>query len=101
MTRPRNYEGEPLVVIWSHTIMDGVVVRWYANLAAAEARDELGSASRTRVSTERLDLPDAVAMQMVAAHNVLRRGDVEAAKTLATHHRAWGGTITTATRGAV
>jgi len=82
-----------LVVIYFPTIMDGPVLRWYADIEAAEAGDEMGSASRNRVSTDRLDLPGAVAMQMVAAHKVLRAGDVEAAKTLATHTKAWGGAI--------
>ena len=84
---------DTLVVIYTPTIMDGPVLRWYADVAAAEAGEELGSASRNRVHTDRLDLPGAVAVQMVAAHKVLRDGDVEAAKTLATHSKDWGGRV--------
>lgn len=78
------------VVTATHTIMDGLVLRWYASLAAAEyGGRECLSASRNGVmihgNVYLHDLPDEWVEAARRAHELLRAGKDAEARKLATH----------------
>jgi hypothetical protein len=59
--------SDPIVTV-TRTVMDGVVVRWFDNLAAAKRFDPLVSASRNRVERYRLPIPPEWLTAAAAAH---------------------------------
>jgi hypothetical protein len=93
--------AEPLVVTATPTIMDGCVVRWYADLNAAETGHEMMSASRNgvRIRAYLHEVPPGAILDATTVHEKLRDADrapfrpkarnaaEEAARALATHHR--------------
>lgn len=90
--RDEGRERPAEVVTVTPTIMDGTVVRWYANLAAAENRHEYLSASRNAVMVDAEMKDTAEVGEIVTAIQRacdvmvrLRRGDD--VRDLATHDR--------------
>jgi hypothetical protein len=64
------------VVVATPTVMDGMVVRWYRSMAAAERHQESVSASRHRVSVHDDDyqtLPPEWALLATDVHRQLAR----------------------------
>lgn len=85
------------------TIQDGTVVRWYRDMASAQSRAELVSASRNGVLIHGYlhEVPSGVLLLAKGAHEVLRAHPAADLSHLATHRRRIGGRldpITTDTR---
>lgn len=88
-----------LVVTATPTIMDGYVVRWYADVNAAETGHEMMSASRNgvRIRCYFHEVPIAALADATRVYEKLHAADLrpfgrdrsadEAARALATHHR--------------
>ncbi|HLK00293.1 MAG TPA: hypothetical protein VKU39_10355 [Streptosporangiaceae bacterium] len=89
---------EPVVVA-TQTVMSGLVVRWYRNIADAETHAELISASRDGVlisgDVYLHDLPDEWIADAKRAHEALKADRREEARGLATHRhtKVFGGDL--------
>lgn len=70
------------------TIMDGLVLRWWASLDTycdLDADRELVSASRNKVSVYASDVPDEIMEAADRAHELLAAGRDDEARAMATH----------------
>lgn len=74
-----------MIVTVTPTIMDGTVVRWYADLAAEDHGEELASASRNRVVW--VKGPDSLYCTANSVHHTLRDDPNADLDYLATHRR--------------
>lgn len=75
------------VCVATPTVMDGTVVRWYADLAAHEQGNVIASASRNRVEFHRDEVHPRIRDAVQAAHRELsgnRHADV---RHYTTHRR--------------
>lgn len=80
--------AEPMVVIATPTIMDGLVVRWHRSESAAENGSELMSASRNGIQVHCYlhQVPEDVLATARWAHEQLAAGRAyEEVQALATH----------------
>lgn len=87
-----------MIVIGTHTVMDGFVIRWYSNEATAERGNEMISASRKGVmSGKGVMITPALFDTAWTAHKRMERA-IRATKEdfsdMLTHDRAFGGEIT-------
>lgn len=73
------------------TIMDGTVIRWYANLDAAEHGDPVASASRNRVEVYRDDVHPRIRDAAEAAHRELAANRHADVRHYTTHEKTRGG----------
>ena len=89
MTTSETAEDAPVCVAFP-TIMDGLVLRWYRNLAGYDANVELASASRDHVSVHGQigDLPPGVLDAANRALELLRADHRGQAAAMATHRPA-------------
>ena len=87
-------QPDPIVTV-TPTVMDGLVVRWYADLDAAQNCHEMASASRngvriaSRMGGNLYQTPAAVLDQAIRANEILRRrGEPDdEVRAMATHRR--------------
>jgi hypothetical protein len=85
--------GEAMIVTATPTIMDGLVIRWYASERAEDRGSEVMSASRNgvRVYSFLHEVPAAHMANAVRAYEYLRAdrpGCEDFARSLATHRRS-------------
>lgn len=73
-----------MICLVTPTIMDGPVVRWYADETAVEERRELASASRHGV-VHVVGISPTVAVVAAAAYSELRRNPFADVRHYATH----------------
>lgn len=84
MTGSDSPQATEIVITVTPTIMDGTVVRWYTNLAAAENGREMASASRNRVMLD--GAPKTIADVAYIVHAQLKTDpNTDDLKHLATH----------------
>lgn len=75
------------VAIANHTIMDGLVIRWYKGIYAAEISRESVSASRHSVIVKGDNVPDEVIEFAMQARRTIAAGLADDAKAeWVTHH---------------
>lgn len=85
--------NKPMVVIANPTIMDGLVVRWYLTIDAAQQGADVISASRNRVYANGEITPELFHAAW-DAHLALKQDRPNAARGLATHKKSFlGGMI--------
>lgn len=81
-------QADPPVVLVTPTVMDGTVVRWYRDVAAAEQYRPVLSASRNGVTVHAeylTSIPDAWVDDARRTHTTLSRNRVADLRHLATH----------------